>query len=79
VTVFWGCGLCSCNLLAESNNFSLGAVLLLCLVSELQELPSPGLEFRTLFQSFDLFKISFWAQGISMASLVQIGESVLEL
>jgi hypothetical protein len=33
--------LCSCNFLAETNNFGLGAVLLSYLVSELQEPPSP--------------------------------------
>jgi hypothetical protein len=33
------CDLSSCNLLAETNSFGLGAVLLSCLVSELQEPP----------------------------------------
>jgi hypothetical protein len=54
--VFRGCGLCSCNLLAETNNFGLGAVLLSCLVSELQEPSSPGLELRTLFRSLTLLR-----------------------
>jgi hypothetical protein len=36
-------------LLVETNSFGPGAVLLSCLVSELQEPPSPGLELRTLF------------------------------
>jgi hypothetical protein len=36
-TFFRCCGLCSCNLLFETNNFGLGAVLLSCSVSELQE------------------------------------------
>jgi hypothetical protein len=33
---FQGCGLCSCNLLAGTNSFGFGAVLLLYLVSKLQ-------------------------------------------
>jgi hypothetical protein len=45
---FSSCDLCFCNLLFETNNFGLGAVLLSCLVSELQETPSPGNELRTL-------------------------------
>jgi hypothetical protein len=28
---FWGCGLCSSNLLTKTNNFGLGTILLLCL------------------------------------------------
>jgi hypothetical protein len=79
MTVVWGCGLYSCNLLFETNNFGLGASLLSCLVSELQEPPSPGLEFRTIFQSFDLSEIFFWSQEISMPSLVQICISIFEL
>jgi hypothetical protein len=47
-------GLCSCNILAEINNFGLGAVILSCLVSELQKTSSPGIEPRTVFQGFDL-------------------------
>jgi hypothetical protein len=38
------CDLCFCNLLAETNNFVLCAVLLSCFVSELQEPPSPIIE-----------------------------------
>jgi hypothetical protein len=71
--------LSSCNLLAETNNFVLRAVLLSCLVSELQKPPSPGLKPRAVFWSFDHSKIYSWFQGISMPSLVQIGESVLKL
>jgi hypothetical protein len=56
--VFLGFGLCSCDLLAKTNNFGLGAVLLSCLVSELQEPLSPRIELRTLFQSFDLSMFS---------------------
>jgi hypothetical protein len=37
-----------CNILVETNNFGLGAILLQCLVSELQKPPSLGLELRTL-------------------------------
>jgi hypothetical protein len=47
-TVLGDCGLCSCNLLFETNNFAPGAVLLSYLVSEIQEPPSPGIEIRTL-------------------------------
>jgi hypothetical protein len=39
----------SFNLVAETNNFVPGTILLLCLVSEIQEPPSPGLELRTIF------------------------------
>jgi hypothetical protein len=63
--------LCSCNLLFETNNFGLAAVLLSCIVSELQELPSPGIELRTLFRIFDPTVFSSWSQGISVPSLVQ--------
>jgi hypothetical protein len=49
-TIFMGCGLCSCNLVFETNNFGLGAVLLSRLVSELQETSSSGLEPRTVFR-----------------------------
>jgi hypothetical protein len=41
-------GLCSCNLLAETNNSDLGAILLSCLVSELQKPSLPGLEPGTV-------------------------------
>jgi hypothetical protein len=51
--------------------FRLGAVFRLCLVSELQELPSPGLELRTVLRSLDLSEMSFWFQGVSMRSLAQ--------
>jgi hypothetical protein len=43
------CGIYSCNLLFETNSFDLNAVLLLCLVLQLQEPPSPGLEIKTFF------------------------------
>jgi hypothetical protein len=45
---FRACYLSSCNLLAETNKFCLGAVLS-CLVSELQKPSSSGLESRTVF------------------------------
>jgi hypothetical protein len=43
------CHLGSCNLLAETNKFCLGAVLPSCLFSELQKASSSGLETRTVF------------------------------
>jgi hypothetical protein len=76
---FWDCGLCSFNLLFESNNFGLGAILLSCLVSKLQETPSPGLELMTNIQNFDLSEISSLSQGISTPHLVQIVLSGLKL
>jgi hypothetical protein len=73
------CDLSSCYLLAETNNFVFWTILLLHVVSRIEEPPSPGFEPRTLSRSFYLFKISSWFQGISMSSLVQIGLSVLEV
>jgi hypothetical protein len=75
---FRGSVLCFCNHLVGTNNFGLGAVLLSCLVSKIQEPPSPGFEHSTLFQSFDPSKIFSWFQVISIPSLVKIGCSVLE-
>jgi hypothetical protein len=49
---FQDCDVCFCNLLFETNNFGLGAVLLSCLVSELQETPSAGIELRKLLPEF---------------------------
>jgi hypothetical protein len=46
---FWVYDLSSCNLLAETINFGLGAILLSSLVSELQKQLSPGIELRILF------------------------------
>jgi hypothetical protein len=66
---------CFCNLLFETNSFGLGAILPSCLVSELQELPSPRLELRALFRNFYLAVFSFLSQEISIPSLVQIGIS----
>jgi hypothetical protein len=51
-TVFRDSGLCRCVVLFETNNFILGAVLLLCLISELQEPFSPEVELRTYFPEF---------------------------
>jgi hypothetical protein len=70
---------CSCNLLAETNHFGLGAVLLLCLVSELQKLLSQGLEPRALFRRLDFSKISSWYQDVIMPILGQIGVFDLEI
>jgi hypothetical protein len=56
-----GPGLCCCNLLFETSNCGLGAVLLSSLFSELQEPPSPRIELRTLLRSFNsciLFLVS---------------------
>jgi hypothetical protein len=44
-----GSGLWFCNILFERNNFRPGAVILSILVSELQEMPSPGIELKKLF------------------------------
>jgi hypothetical protein len=46
---FRGFGLCSCNILFQTNNFGPGADLFSCSDSELQVPPSPGLEFRANF------------------------------
>jgi hypothetical protein len=47
---FWVCDLCSCNLIADTNSFCLGAILLSCLVSKLQKHfhrdSNPGQIFR---------------------------------
>jgi hypothetical protein len=59
-TDFRNYGLCSRNLVAETNTFGVGTVLLSCLVSELQEPSSLGLEprnypdlgFRDILKSF---------------------------
>jgi hypothetical protein len=75
---FRHCGVCFYNLFFETNNFDLGSILLSCLVSELQEPPSPGIELY-FFRSFDPPMFSSWSQGISMPNLVQIGVSVVEL
>jgi hypothetical protein len=48
--VFWGCGLCFCNFLSETNIFGLGIVLQTRLFSELQELLLLEHELRTVFQ-----------------------------
>jgi hypothetical protein len=76
---FGVCDLSSSNLLAETNNFGTDAILISCLVSELQEPPSPGLELWTVFRSFDPPVFSSLSQGIIMPSLVKIGASFLEL
>jgi hypothetical protein len=68
-----------CKLLFETNNFGLGSVPLLCLVSELREMPPLGLKFRKTFRSFNLSNISSWSQEISMPILVQIYQSVFKL
>jgi hypothetical protein len=47
--VFGVCDLSSCNLLVQTNNSVLCAVLLLCLLSKLQKPSSPGLEPRLVF------------------------------
>jgi hypothetical protein len=56
---FCVCCLCCCNLLAETNNSDFGVVLISCLVSELQEPPTQGLELRKMFRRFYLFKHLF--------------------
>jgi hypothetical protein len=54
------CDLSSCNLFIETNNFGLGNVLLLCVVSKIQKSLSLGFEPRTFSQSFDLSKLSLF-------------------
>lgn len=44
--------ICLCNLLFETDNFALGTVLLLYVVSKLQELPSTRLRLRTHYPEF---------------------------
>jgi hypothetical protein len=70
---FSGLWFLSCNLVFETNNFGIGAILLSCLVSTLQELSSPGLELGTASGYFDVFEVSSWSQEISVPNLVQIG------
>jgi hypothetical protein len=77
--IFRVCDPSSCNLLAETNNFVLCVVFLLCLVSELQKPPSLEIELGTLLRSSDLPLFFSWSQGIGMPSLVRIDLSVLEL
>jgi hypothetical protein len=52
--VSWGCGLCFCNFLSETNIFGLGIVLQTRLFSELQELELFLLEheLKRVFQRF---------------------------
>jgi hypothetical protein len=57
---FTGLWLLRCNLLVETNNFGLCAVLLSSFVSELQKPPSPGLEPRTSFRNLYFSEISPW-------------------
>jgi hypothetical protein len=52
--------LCSCNGIAEINNFGFGAVLLPFLVSELQKLPSPVLEPRTVFRGLAFVSVVYY-------------------
>jgi hypothetical protein len=56
-------GICFCNRLFETNIFGLSAVLISCIVSELQKRPLPGLQLRIRFHNFDLPKIFFWSQA----------------
>jgi hypothetical protein len=50
--VFQACDFCTSYVLAERNNFGVGAVFLSRLVSNLQKQTSPGLEPRTLQKIF---------------------------
>jgi hypothetical protein len=52
--IFRACHLCLCNFLTETNNAGLGAIILSCLLSELQKAFSPGQEPRTFFRVFYL-------------------------
>jgi hypothetical protein len=76
-TVSKFCDLCFCNFFTERNSFGLGAVLLLCLISDLQKPSSQALEPRIFFWSFDCCKIFSWFQGISMLCLRQISRDLL--
>jgi hypothetical protein len=51
---FRSCGLCFFNLLAGTNNFGLGAILLSCLVSEQQKTFLLGMAFKTVFRGYGL-------------------------
>jgi hypothetical protein len=77
--VFRVCDPCPCNLLAETSESGLGALLLSCIVSNLQKTSSPGFEARTVPRSFGLYKMFSWFQGIDVPSLRRICESLLEL
>jgi hypothetical protein len=48
------CGLCFCNILAETSNFGLDVVLLSWLVSDLQKPCSSSLKARTAFRGYGL-------------------------
>jgi hypothetical protein len=54
--------LSSCNLLTETNNFVLCAILLSCLVSKLQKPPSLGLKPSTGFQGCGLCSCNLLAE-----------------
>jgi hypothetical protein len=56
-----------------TNVFVLGTVLVSCLLSELHEPLSTGLQPRTFFQSFNLSEISSLIQDISMSNLEKNG------
>jgi hypothetical protein len=56
---FRGCNLCLCNILFETNKFVPGAVLLSCLVSELQKPSSSGIELSTASRYSDLRFFNF--------------------
>jgi hypothetical protein len=68
-----GCGVCSCSLLAETNNAILKYLLLPSLASKVQKTFSPGLELRTVF----------WGCGLRSCSLLaktnNFGLAVLRL
>jgi hypothetical protein len=59
----------------RTNNFGLGAIVLTCLVFDLQ----PKIEIRTFSQSFGTAMFPSWSQGISMPSLVKIRFFILKL
>lgn len=52
-TAFRACILRFCNIF-QVNKFALRAVILSCVVLEIQEKPSPGVEIRIFFQSFSV-------------------------
>jgi ABC-type nickel/cobalt efflux system permease component RcnA len=55
-SVYWDCDLSFCNLLSETSNFAVGAFLLLCLVSRLQQPTSSGFKQWASYRSFTLLQ-----------------------
>jgi hypothetical protein len=73
--------LCCRNILAETNSYGLDAILITCVVSGIQKPFLSGLEPIIVSRNFDSSKTFSVFQNIrlSMPSLLQIGEFLLEL